>query len=78
MLKMKKSFSTLFIIGIFAGQSKSVLACSMCFYGSPNNSAIIGLKMGVLTLLAILFVIFGLIIKFLINFNRRAQLSNKI
>ena len=48
-------------------------ACSVCFYGEPNNSANVALRMGVLTLFGILLGVLALFIKFFLSVRKRAQ-----
>ena len=52
------------------------LACSACFYGDTNTSAMIGLRMGVLLLMAVVLFIFVLFIKFFLNFAKRSKLNS--
>ena len=50
------------------------LACSACFFGSPQDPANKSLRSGILVMLALLALVLGLVVKFLVNFNRRAKL----
>ena len=50
------------------------LACSACFFGSPQDPANKSLRLGILVMLALLALVLGLVVKFLVNFNRRAKL----
>jgi hypothetical protein len=50
------------------------MACSVCF-GAKDSKLTFGLAMGMLTLMGVVYFVFGVAIKFFINFNRRAQLA---
>ena len=52
----------------------TVLACSICFYGSPNSTANIALRAGVLALLIILLGVLTIFAKFFLNIRKRAKL----
>lgn len=52
-------------------------ACSMCFFGDPEQPMNKGLEAGILTLLVILVGIFILFITFFLNFIRRSKALNK-
>lgn len=47
-------------------------ACSVCFYGDPNQAAAIGLRWAIITLLVFLVIIMIAFVKFLYSFNKRA------
>jgi hypothetical protein len=52
-------------------------ACSICFYGDPQaalSRELIGLAMGIVTLLGVLSVVLFSFGKFFINFRRRARI----
>jgi len=53
--------------------SKFSFACSVCFYGDPNQSSIIGIRLGILSLLIILLIVMGLFVKFFLNLKKRSQ-----
>jgi len=48
-------------------------ACSVCFYGDPNDPVNQGLKAGVLLLLGVLLVVMILLVTFFVNFSKRAK-----
>lgn len=50
-------------------------ACSICFYGDTDTPANRGLRWGVLTLLAFLFVIMAVFVRFLIIFRKRSSMG---
>ena len=50
------------------------LSCSVCFFGDPQDSANKALRSGILMMLALLVLVLGLVVKFLVDFNRRAKL----
>ena len=52
-----------------------VLACSVCF-GNKDSDLTKGLNMAIITMLFVLMGVFGLVIRFLVQFNRRAKLMN--
>ena len=54
----------------------NMFACSVCF-GKTSSLAITSLNAAIISLLLILAVIFGLAIRFFVQFNRRAQLMDK-
>lgn len=66
---MRVLFST-FILLFFPAASE---ACSVCNYGDPTQSAAVGLRYGVITLLSILFVVMIFFVKFIISFNKRTK-----
>ena len=47
--------------------------CAVCFGGDPNDSQIIGLKWGVLSLLAILLFVLSLFTAFFVNIHKRSK-----
>ena len=49
-------------------------ACSVCFFGSSDKKTLLALQMSVITLLAILLGVLGLLTKFFLNIRKRAQL----
>ena len=49
----------------------AVLACSICFYGDPDEPANKALRYGIITLLAILLVVLGLFARFFISLGKR-------
>ncbi len=55
--------------------SSNAFACSVCFFGSPNDPANKALRMGILVMFGILLIVLGLFAKFFVNFNRRAKLT---
>lgn len=52
---------------------KTVVACAMCF-GAQETSMIDGARLGVLVMLAILFVVQGGFVAFFLYLRRRARL----
>jgi hypothetical protein len=67
---IQRLFFSFFIIQI----SSIAHACSVCFYGSPEEKQNIALSYAVIGLLAFLVIIMVLFIKFLIGFQKRAKL----
>ena len=51
-------------------------ACSMCFYGNPNQSEVIALRTSVLVLLTIVIIVLGFFAKFFISVGRRSKLMS--
>lgn len=78
-LKLKRNFlSNLLIFTAFNIIFTAVaFACSACFYGDPNQKAVIAVQWGVITLLVAVAGVIAAFVKFFISFNKRAQLLNK-
>jgi len=62
----------LFLLSFF--QVNSLEACSICFYGDPNDPANIALKWSITALMLILFVVLALLAKFFLGVRKRAKL----
>lgn len=56
-----------------AAAATDVSACAVCFGKDSGDPAIKGIQYGIFAMLAIVFFIFGCIIKFAINFKNRAN-----
>ena len=54
---------------------RQALACAVCFGGS-DKTVILGLQWGVFSLLFILVFVLGLFVRFIWQFNKRAQAMN--
>ena len=66
------------VLGIaFLVNPKTVEACSACFYGDPDSTVILSLKMGVLSLMGILLLVMGAFISFFISVTKRSQLMEQ-
>ena len=63
------------IFALFTLVAQNAVACSMCFFGSPNNKANIALRVGVLTLLIIVVAVLATFAKFFLDIRKRTQPS---
>ncbi len=52
----------------------TLLACSVCFFGSANDPANIAMRVGIITLLVILLGVLGLFTKFFLAIKKRSKL----
>ena len=52
-----------------------IYACSVCFFGAPEDPMNVGLRTAVLCMLAVLVVLFGLFIKFFAGVSKRSKLA---
>jgi len=66
---LKFNFSVVFLVSCIS----EAAACSSCFYGDPNQQALIAAKWGIATLFIVLLGVLGTIIKFLISFSKRSK-----
>ncbi len=55
--------------------SKTSWACSVCFFGAPNDQANVALRAGVLVLLLLVFAVLGGFIKFFWSVYKKSKLS---
>ena len=62
---------------VLIGGSSSVLACPVCF-GAVETSMIDGARLGVLVMLAILFVVQGGFVGFFLYLRRRAKRNAEV
>ena len=69
----KLSLSFLLFAG-FSFLADSAQACSACFFGDPTQKTLVAARWGAIILLTIVFSILALLIKFAINFSKRAKL----
>lgn len=53
----------------------SIYACSICFFGAPEDPMNIGLRAAVVCMLAILVLLFGFFIKFFASVSKRSNLA---
>ena len=67
---MRRAFTTVAAVMIFGGSS--LLACPVCF-GAEETSMIDGAKLGVLVMLAVLFVVQGAFVAFFLYLRKRAK-----
>ena len=67
---IRRAFTT--AAALMIGGSSSVLACPVCF-GAEETSMIEGAKLGVLVMLAILFVVQGGFVGFFLYLRKRAR-----
>ena len=65
---------TIIIFLILLSTVKTSHACSVCMGGDPGQLPLIGLRASVLFMLGLVAVVLLCIIKFLIDFNKRAKL----
>jgi hypothetical protein len=66
----RQALSTAAVVLIFGGST--VFACPVCF-GAEETSMIDGAKLGVLAMLAVLFVVQGAFVAFFLHLRRRAK-----
>jgi hypothetical protein len=59
-------------VAVFLGGGSTLLACPVCF-GAEETSMIDGAKLGVLVMLAVLFVVQGGFVGFFLYLRRRAK-----
>ena len=71
--KMKKFCLSILLLNLI--WINHAQACSVCF-GDPQSSLTIGLKMGILTLLVVLFGVLGSFAYFFLQLKKREQLFN--
>ena len=69
------SLAGIIIVSLLATK---VFACSACFYGDPNQKALIAAKWGVLSMLIIVVGVLGIFIKFFVNFAKRSKLLMEV
>ena len=66
--------STLELITCFLlTNPKSLWACSICFYGAPDQKANVAARMAIITLLSIVTVVLSFFIRFIFIFRKRAK-----
>jgi len=70
---MLKLCTVITMCGYLLMQSSIVQACSVCFFGDPNDAQNKGLRAGIMVLMGVLLTVMFCFIKFLINFRRRSQ-----
>ena len=52
-------------------------ACSVCFYGSPDEPMNIGLRYAIIALIGFLLIPMALLTKFFLSYRKRAQIILK-
>ena len=72
-----KNIVRLFLTLSLTLPAKQRLACSMCFYGSPQSTANTALRMGLLTLFIILLGVLFAFVKFFFNIRKRSRLMTQ-
>lgn len=52
-----------------------MLACSVCFYGAPEDPMNMGLRSAVIFMLIVLSVVLGLLARFFLNVRKRSKVT---
>jgi hypothetical protein len=53
----------------------SIYACSVCFWGAPEDPMNISLRAAIMFMLSVLLIVFSFFIKFFIGVSQRSKLA---